>query len=151
MENEAVNVISKEEKLAGRFMDRKTASIGKVISANEEEYGHKEKVILLYSGYDCQSCVDKGYEIIKKIDSLYSARKTYIVASQSNIGFDQERNGYYKYVYDDNTESIRKELDFVPAPMIFKLNKEDVILKVFFPVTNSDVNEAINELSLNCY
>jgi hypothetical protein len=119
MENETVNVVGKEEKLAGRFTGRKTTAVGKVISADGKGYGSEEKIILLYTGYDCQSCVDRGFEIIKRIDSMYPARKSYIITSQSNIGFDQERNGYYKYIYNDRTELIRKELDFVLTPMIF--------------------------------
>jgi hypothetical protein len=148
-ETEVVHKISKEEKLAGRFVDRKMASINKVFLTNGKEYGHERKIIFLYTGYDCQSCVDKGFEIIKRIDSLYPSQKTYTVASQSNIGFDQERNEYYKYIYNDNTESIRKELDFVPTPMILKLDEEDIIIKVIFPETNSNVDKAINELSLD--
>jgi hypothetical protein len=148
-ETGVVHEISKEEKLAGRFADRKMASINKVFLTNGKEYAHERKIIFLYTGYDCQSCVDKGFEIIKRIDSLYSTQKTYIVASQSNIGFDQERNEYYKYIYNDNMELIRKELNFVPTPMILKLDEEDVIIKVIFPETNSSVDQAINKLSLN--
>jgi hypothetical protein len=80
---ESVHVISKEEKLAGRFVGRKTAAVGKAISAEGKEYGSEEKIILLYTSYDCQSCVVRGFEIIKRIDSLHPARKTYIIASQS--------------------------------------------------------------------
>jgi hypothetical protein len=146
---ETVNVTGKEEKLVNRFVDRKTTAISKVITTDGKEYGRDEKIVLLYTGYDCQSCVDKGFEIIKRIDSLYPVRKTYIITSQSNIGFDQKRNEYYKYIYNDHTELIRKELDFVPTPMIIKLNREDIIVKVFFPVTNSNIYEAVNKLSLN--
>lgn len=146
---ETGKVAGKEEKLANRFVGRKTTAISKVITTEGKEYGREEKIIFLYTGYDCQSCVDKGFEIIKRIDSLHPARTTYIITSQSNIGFDQKRNGYYKYIYNDHTELIRKELDFVPTPMIFKLNGEDIIVKVFFPVTNSNIHEAIDKLSLN--
>ena len=67
----------------------------------------KQKILFLYTGYDCQSCVDKGYEIIKEMEEV--GYKVFVVSSHSNIGFDQERNDYFEYVYADEKELIRKE------------------------------------------
>jgi hypothetical protein len=100
-------------------------------------------------GYDCQSCVDKGFDVVKKINSLYPEIKTYIIESRSNVGFDQGRNDYYRFVYNDKDELIRKELQFLATPILLMLSEENVITKISFPVTNSNIDEIIDEL-LKC-
>ena len=66
-----VNQMSKEDKMTSRFVGKKVTSFNQIISEKDMNNIKGEKIVLLYTGYDCQSCVDKGFEVIKKIDSLY--------------------------------------------------------------------------------
>jgi hypothetical protein len=137
---------TREAKLKRIFINKKINVLNDIllIPCNYSE----TKIVFLYTGYDCQSCIDKGYEIMKKIDSLLK-NKIFIVASHSNIGMDQERNNYMDSVYNDDNELIRKELKFLPTPIIFILNEENYIVNLVFPETNSNTQNIVKGIIRN--
>jgi hypothetical protein len=137
--------ITKEDKLKDRFVDKKIKSINKILF-DEKELNEK-KVVLVYTGFDCQSCVDKGFQIIKILSAPKVNNKVYIIASNSNIGNDQNRNNYYDFVYNDVNELIRNELKFIYTPVILVLDKDNRIIHINFPETNSNEQKFIEQIN----
>jgi hypothetical protein len=126
---------TKEEKLQSRFVNKTLESINLILFNGEEI--NKKKIILIYSGYDCQSCVDKGFLILKTLLSQNENHKVFIISSNTNIGRDQERNNYYDFVYNDEKDLLRQELKFIYTPVLLILDKDNRIMDVYFPETNS--------------
>ena len=142
--NKLAKIQTREEKFEDKFLNKKIVALDKLIPDHNST---KDKILFLYTGFDCQSCIDKGYEIIKKIELLALNCEIYIISSHSNIGRDQERNEYYNYIYNDENELIRRELKFVVTPMILVLNNENIVTKFIFPTTNSDSKHIVNYLT----
>lgn len=42
------------------------------------------RVVFLFNYYDCGSCIDSGFSITKKIDSLYSDNKVIIISTMGS-------------------------------------------------------------------
>lgn len=97
--------------------------------------------------YDCQSCIDKGYLIVKILNSQNSNQKIFIISSTTNIGRDQARNNYYDFVYNDENGSLRKELKFIYTPVILVLDKDNRVLHINFPETNSNEYEIVEQIN----
>jgi len=141
---EITPISTKEEKLQDRFISKSLESINVILS--EEKKSDENKIILIYTGYDCQSCVDKGYKILKTIRSQNETKKIFIISSNTNIGRDQERNEYYDFVHNDEKELVRKELKFIFTPIILVLDKDNCILHINFPETNSSEKEMVEQI-----
>lgn len=90
------------------------------------------KVILLYNGFDCEKCINLGFQIVKKIDSLSKIQKCFIVATSSNINRLQILNNYQDYIYLDEKGKIRKELKFIYTPVLLKLDSLARIEDAYF-------------------
>ncbi len=101
----------------------------------------RNRVIFLYNGFDCQSCIDVGYSLTKNIDSLSNKQVVYVVATSTNIGRDQYRNKYYDFVYFDEHDLVRRELKYIYTPVILKLDSLNTIEDVLFPNNNRDMEE----------
>jgi hypothetical protein len=57
---------TREDKLKTMFLNKKINSIENTLSQySGYSVSSKDKIIFLYTGNDCQSCIDKGYEVIK--------------------------------------------------------------------------------------
>lgn len=133
-QNEVTNILEKQRSdVLGRKINSITTILGDSINT-------ANKVILLYDGFDCETCIDIGYKIIKKIDSLALSQKGYVITTSLNIGFDQTKNKYYKYVYYDENDIIRKELKYIYTPILLKLDSTKKVQEVFFPDYERDLN-----------
>lgn len=95
-------------------------------------------VVFLYNGFDCGTCIDIGYEMTKKMDSISKAQLVYVVSTSANIGRDQLKNDYQKYVYNDEKDLIRKDLKYIYTPVFLLLDSKNKICKVFYPNYNRD-------------
>ncbi|QTE23545.1 hypothetical protein [Polaribacter cellanae] len=137
------NSISKNLSIKKNILEQQKKSIrGKKIKSLsdilEDSLKTSNKTIFLYNGFDCGTCIDVGYEISKKIDSLNKSKKVYIISTSANIGRDQLKNSYIDYVYNDEKDLIRKELKFIYTPVFLRLDIEGSIKNVFFPNYNRD-------------
>jgi len=135
---------STEEKLHDRFINKKLESINEILS--DRNTIDDKKILLIYTGFDCQSCVDKGYLILKSIKSQDDNQKIFIISTNANIGGDQERNEFYDFVFNDKQELIRTELKFIYTPVIIVLDKENRIVYLDFPKTNTKEQDIIKQI-----
>lgn len=135
--NKKLKDISEEPNVNNVLEQQRNAILGKKISSIVTILGDsinaENKVILLYDGYDCENCIDVGYEMSKRIDELSDQQKVYIITTSLNIGSDQIKNGYVKYVFYDEHDIIRKELKYIYTPVLLKLDTLEKVVEVFFP------------------
>jgi hypothetical protein len=90
-------------------------------------------VVFIFNYYDCETCVDCGFHISKKIDLLSDKQMVYPIASMMNPTVYQQRNQYYEYIYTDDRDLIRRELKYIPTPVLILMNDKNTVLDVFFP------------------
>ena len=138
-------VLSTEERLQNRFLNQQLESVNTVLFDGKTV--DDKKVILIYTGFDCSPCVDKGFLILKTVQSQNENQKINIVATSANIGRDQERNEFYDLVYSDNQELIRTELKFLYTPVILVLDRDNRIIHLNFPKTNSNEREMVEQIN----
>lgn len=135
----AVSSDDRYNKIKKEFCGKKLESIKSIIP--DSLFGlSKYKKLFVYTGQDCQSCVDAGFRVVEKIDSAFAERQFFVVSCNSNINFDQQRNLYMNFVYSDDNEIIRKELKFIYTPILLLLNSDNEIVDLYFPKTNTDVS-----------
>lgn len=111
-------------------------SIGKTINSVDSIlpsgiFGNK--VLFLFNFHDCDPCVDAGFHTMKKIDETNGNPCVYPIVSMANPAVYQMRNEYYDYIYSDDKDLIRKELKFIPTPVMLLMDSENKIIEVYFP------------------
>ena len=107
------------------------------------------KVVFLYNGFDCETCIDISYEITRKIDSISQKQIVYVISTSSNIGRDQLKNNYYNFVFNDEHDLIRKELKYIYTPVMLKIDSTFKVKNVFFPNYNRNLMRE-NEFVKQC-
>lgn len=90
--------------------------------------------IMIYTGFDCGSCVEKAYVLAEEIDSLYLNNSVFIIGSKTNFGRDQLLYNYNKFVFNDSQENIRQELKFIYSPVLLLIDSIYSIKAVYFPL-----------------
>lgn len=118
------------EQQRNAILGRSISSIGTILG---DSIDAENKVILIYDGYDCETCIDVGYEMSKRIDELANKQKAYVITTSTNIGRDQAKNAYTNYVYYDEHDIIRKELKYIFTPVLLKLDSVAEVEEIFFP------------------
>ena len=93
----------------------------------------KASVFFLYNYYDCNSCIDSGYQLVKRIDRYFGRKYVPVISSMGSPSHAQIRNEYVEYVYNDVNDLIRKELKYIQTPIVISLDKNNVILDYIFP------------------
>ena len=84
-----------------------------------------------------------GFSVTKEIDSLYHERKVAVISTVGSSSFYQKRNAYYEYVYADSKDLIRKELKYIPTPIMILMDSLNTIRNYILPGT-SDKKEIIS-------
>lgn len=103
-------------------------------------------IVFLYNFYDCGSCVDSGYQLVKRIDEFYKRKYVPIISSMGSPTLYQSRNQYFDFVYSDTNDLIRKELKYVQTPIMIRVDSNRIVLDYLFPNV-SDENEYARFLS----
>lgn len=108
-------------------------------------------IIFLFNYYDCGSCVDSGFVITKKIDSIYPSQKVFIISTMGDPQYYQKRNRYNDYIYMDSKDLIRKELKYIQTPIILSLDSTNKIVDYIFPNVTSREKELlfINKITVH--
>ena len=129
-------------KTLGKQERQKTSILGKEINAFKEilekSVNTNDKVIFFYSGFDCNTCIDIGFNIVKRIDSMSGMRKCFVIGggTQTNFHQEQQRNNYYHSIYNDPEDQVRKELKYIRTPLLLYLNELNEVSEVLFPDYN---------------
>lgn len=105
----------------------------RIVAIDSVVTDRKHEIIFLFNYYDCGSCVDLGFSITKRIDSLSGYKKVGVVSTMGNPSSYQIRNKYYNYIYIDEKDLIRKELKYVQTPIIFSLDSLNCVKDYILP------------------
>lgn len=108
---------------------KRISSLDSIITDRIRNYN----VVFLFNYYDCSSCIDLGFLLTKKIDSLYNVKKVIVVSTMGNPSSCQRRNAYYEYIYSDSKDFIRKELKYAQTPVILLLDSSNYIKEYILP------------------
>ncbi len=105
------------------------------------------KLVFLFNYYDCASCIDSGFQLVKRIDRSHGDKMVAVISTMGSPTSYQTHNQYYEYVYSDNKDLIRKELKYVQTPILFLVNEEKKVLDYIFPNV-SDEQEYVHFFDL---
>ena len=108
-------------------------SISSFNTINTDIIGQKGAIIFLYNGFDCEDCINIGFNMINTINKSSNQRLVYVVASMTNIGNDQQKYSFYSYIQNDHDDIIRKELKFIPTPLFICLDTSCKIVNSYQP------------------
>lgn len=103
----------------------------------------RNHIVFLYNGFDCEACIKKGYKLSKVIDSLAQRQVVYIISTSANIGADQLKCEYPKYVYNDEHDLVRSELKYVYTPVFLFLDSTKSIDEAFYPNYSGDSSDEV--------
>lgn len=118
-----------EETDAFRLKGKRITSLNSILQG-EDKSAH---VVFLYNFYDCESCIDSGFQLVKRMDEFHKRKFAPIISSMGSPMMYQSRNQYLEFVYSDNNDLIRKELKYVQTPIMLRLDSNRVILDYIFP------------------
>lgn len=109
--------INRNIEMSKSLINKKIKGIGEIVDSLE--FKDSEAIVLLYNGYDCSSCIEAGFTMIKRLNSPYNL---YVVAIQTNPSIHQKRYEYFDYIYLDDGDILRQELKFVPTPLMLVID-----------------------------
>ena len=132
------NIVDVEEKIRSSLIGRSCSTVNLVIPTEELHEQTEAQIVLLYNGYDCDKCIEDGFSIAKYIDAHFSRQRVFIVSIMANTGFDQLRFDYSHYIFTDDSDVIRKELKYVPTPVMLQIDTSWYISDaIYLGVTNN--------------
>jgi hypothetical protein len=123
---------------ATKFLEGKSVSSIKKILSDSLPDG-KDFIVLYYDGRDCSSCIDIGFNLIKRVKNFNRSVCCFVIANNARISQDQFNNSYKNYVFNDEFELIRKQLNFIYSPVVLRINKDLLIENIWF------INNGLNE------
>jgi len=110
-------------------------SLNKIISDTLEI---REHVVFLYNEFDCGTCVKNGFSLVNFIDSTAQKQFVYAVTTSINIGTDQLKYNYKKYVFYDEHDCIRSELKYISTPVLLFIDSTKKIGDVYYPTNGTN-------------
>lgn len=129
-------------KVDTRLQQQKNTIVGKKLDLIKNIVGESSnisnKFMLIYNGFDCRSCINSGYRMVNKIDSLAGLQMCYVIATSTSVARDQLDNNYINFVFYDEHDLIRRELKYIYTPVILKLNSNNIISDLYFPGKNGN-------------
>lgn len=125
-----------------RLKGMRVTSLDSILQDNDKN----ADIVFLYNFYDCGSCIDSGFQLVKQIDKFYKRKSVPIISSMGSPTLYQLRNQYFEFVYSDTNDLIRKELKYVQTPIMIRVDSNRMILDYLFPNV-SDKNEYAHFLS----
>lgn len=120
---------------------------GRIVNSMDSVLDVKgDKFVFIFNSFDCESCVDAGIKLVKNIDAYDNQNGVCVIATMENPSNVQYRNKYYDYIYCDEKDLIRRELKFVPTPIVLLLDKSNVVKYAFMPRDTIDIAKYTEEL-----
>lgn len=135
------------------YIKQKVSVINKKINSLDDILGDTinvaKRIVFIYNGLDCETCIDKGYLLAKKIDKIRNKKIVYVITTSTNIARDQLRNNYLEYVFYDEHDLIRKDLKYILTPAFVFFDAEEKIKFIYYPGLENEDEE--NIFIKNCF
>lgn len=116
--------------------DRHSFLIGKSCAIIDnlliDDISDKELTFLLYTGFDCNNCIKEGFKVFSDLKNRDEKNDMdyFVISIHSNTSSDQIQYKYYGYIHIDINDIIRKELKYIPTPVIIQLDSLRVIKNI---------------------
>jgi uncharacterized protein YcfL len=130
---------STANKIKARLLNEDCKSVLGVVS--QDQLPENGFVLFIYNAIDCEKCIATGFSIAKSIDSLASSRKVFIVSLMGNSSSEQTEYEYFDYIYDDVGDVIRKQLRYVPTPIMLYVDPDFKIRDILLPGMENTHNQ----------
>lgn len=83
------------------------------------EKRNKVEILYIFNYYDCESCVKRGFLTINEIDKRTSFGTVKAIASMYQEVSSTQRDCEYRgYIHKDTNDLLRKELKYIPTPIL---------------------------------
>ena len=126
-------LIFQKSQILGKSIDTKRI-LGDSIKINGRS-------LLVYTGYDCGSCVTAAFQLVNKADSIKKEGYFIVIEIQSNKGRDQMTYNYSNYIFSDTEDLIRKQLKYIKTPFAAHFDSHGKITSVIFPDITSKIDD----------
>lgn len=111
----------KDQRLLSALYNKEAAVFNTIIPDLKNE---NRNIILVVSKFDCVTCVEAGFNIIRQIKKINRAAHTYVVGVTKEVYIPEQ----YKYtVYEDIDQNVQTALNYAPTPVILILNGNRII------------------------
>jgi hypothetical protein len=127
----------KHKKSRKHILNKKLTTIDKIVENFEI---NNNQLLFFFNGFDCPKCINIGFELIKELDSIKLNIDTYVIGSNTNFSHIQLTNNYFKTIYEDRNDLIRKELKFTLTPVILVLENQKII-DCYYPTVLNIIEE----------
>lgn len=112
---------SNEQRFLKRIYGKEIASIDNIIP---EYDSNALNIVFIIGQFDCVSCVEAGYGIIRQISEIKGDKNTYVVGIDKKVHIPR----YYKdMVYEDKRRTLHDELSYIPTPILLVLQGKCVV------------------------
>lgn len=112
----------------------------------EIEHLKSSQIILLFSPFDCSTCLESAFEEIKLMEKDLSSFHPTPIAVLSEPSSIQRRYNYPNYIFFDGEDLIRKSLKFVPTPIFLLCNSNKEIIGYHSPDQKDKTHEIIRAM-----
>ncbi|MFZ2906543.1 MAG: hypothetical protein WAZ98_10105 [Cyclobacteriaceae bacterium] len=124
-----------EKMLLGKEIDGLAKILGDTVECSR-------RVVLFYTGFDCGSCIETGFRMVNAVDRLGSMESSIVIECQANKSSDQITYSYPHYIFSDADDLLRKSLKYVKTPVVFFLDEESRLKRVYYPVSGEKIDSA---------
>ncbi|MGC9472527.1 MAG: hypothetical protein ACP5D1_13425, partial [Bacteroidales bacterium] len=91
----------------------------------------KDFFLLYFSGYDCDPCIFRSFELLKIIKQLNW--ETLVVLSDGSVGEIRRKFDYNGYIYQDHDFLLNRQLNYTGTPVLLILDSLLIIKSTYHP------------------
>lgn len=130
--------VDKDQRLKEAILGKKIPSLKVILG---DTAATSDFLLLYYTGFDCQSCIETGLKAISYVNNAYSKQlSTGVVALQSDISADINMYSFHGPIYEDLKGTVHKELKYIKTPVLLYIDENEIISRVNFPKTGQQVD-----------
>lgn len=147
-----------------KIISQRRVLIGKdfsIVSHLIDTIDYRQRLYYIFNGFDCESCILNGFELIKNENIKALRRKAIVIGITPNPNPVQLLTEYNDYIFIDKSDVIRRQLKYFFTPIFILVDSQGKIMDVFYPgfetgsstqlkfINNCINNELTNKLKNN--
>ena len=126
---------------------------GKIINSLDSVLGNVRecKIVYIFNYYDCEACIEKGFKTVDFIDKNNKEESVKVIVSMfREITSTQRRNLYKGFIYKDKKDLLRKELKYIPTPVMLIVDNNNQIKDVYIFEMSHD-SKRLDDFVQKCF
>jgi hypothetical protein len=106
---------------------------------------HQPILLMMYSQYDCNSCIELGFRIIDIFNSFPTI--SCFVVTTKNISEKENTNyGYSGNIFKDEKAKLRREVKYFPTPLLILATKDRCIIECLHIMVGANGSKEIETI-----